>query len=173
MSDTTTITPGFTISGAITPADLQAIADAGFRTVINNRPDGESPGQSTAAELALRARALELDYHFIPATKHDLFCEDVVARTADVLSAADGPVFAHCASGMRSAIIWAAAQSRVRPVEAVLADLENAGLELDFLRDELDQQAAIPLSRSSVDDFLAGSGGKDASPDGASESKAA
>ena len=33
------------VAGQISPADLPAIARAGFKSLICNRPDGESPGQ--------------------------------------------------------------------------------------------------------------------------------
>jgi hypothetical protein len=50
-------------------------------------------------------------------------------------------VLAHCKSGLRSAIVWAAASARSQPVDCVLAALAAAGFELDFLRDDLEQQA--------------------------------
>lgn len=53
----------------------------------------------------------------------------------------EGPILAHCKSGLRCAIVWAAAAARSTPVDDVLATLEQAGQDLDFLRDELDAQA--------------------------------
>ena len=39
------------VAGQIRPDQLPALAAAGVRAVINNRPDGEEPGQPSAAEM--------------------------------------------------------------------------------------------------------------------------
>ncbi|HEX7075926.1 MAG TPA: sulfur transferase domain-containing protein, partial [Hyphomicrobiaceae bacterium] len=80
-------------------------------------------------------------FRHIPAGKQDLFADHVVESMADALNALDGPVLAHCYSGLRSAILWAAASARSQPVDCVLAAVRKAGFDLDFLRDELEAQA--------------------------------
>ena len=54
------------VSPQITPDDVDAAADAGVTTIINNRPDGEEAGQPTSADIAARAVARGIDYHHIP-----------------------------------------------------------------------------------------------------------
>ena len=51
-------------------------------------------------------------------TKADVFTERVVGGVGAALRELPGPVLAHCASGMRSAVAWAAAAARVQPVDA-------------------------------------------------------
>src|SRR5260370_17830917 len=41
---------GFSVGGRLDRSDREALARAGVRTIINNRPDGEDPGQLPAAE---------------------------------------------------------------------------------------------------------------------------
>ena len=41
--DPRTLTPRYTVSPQITPEDIPAIKEAGFTTVICNRPDQEIP----------------------------------------------------------------------------------------------------------------------------------
>lgn len=135
------ITPGFAVAGQLEPEDFARIAELGYRAIINNRPDDEERGQLNAAEGQEAAAAQGLGYVYVPTTKHDIFTEDVVGRMAEAIAAIDGPVLAHCKSGQRSAIVWAAATARNKPVAEVLAALSEAGLELGFLRDELDKQA--------------------------------
>ena len=135
------ITPSFAIAAQLGPEDFARAAEAGFRTIINNRPDGEECNQLSAAEGQALAQSHGLHYEHIPATKHDLLTDPVVGRTGDVVLAGGGPILAHCKSGQRSAVVWAAATARTRPVAEVLAALRNAGLDLAFLRDELDKQA--------------------------------
>ena len=60
---------------------------------------------------------------------------------ADAVASLKGPVLAHCASGLRSAIAWAAASARTQNVDCVLKALEKAGFDLEFLRDDLEGQA--------------------------------
>ncbi len=135
------LTPDFAVAPALDASDFAEAARLGFKTIINNRPDGEQDGQRTAAELSPEARRTGLSYAHVPANKLELFCDEVVGGMINAIRSAEGPILAHCQSGMRSAIVWAAAASRTRPVDDVLEILEKAGYELDFLRDELDQQA--------------------------------
>lgn len=135
------VTDNFAIAAQLAPEDFARAAQAGFRTIINNRPDGEEPAQLTASEGAREARAHGLRYEHIPATKHDLLTDPVVGQMATVVAASQGPVLAHCKSGQRSAVVWAAAAARQLPVAEVLQALKGAGIDGSFLRDELDRQA--------------------------------
>ncbi|MDO9384120.1 MAG: TIGR01244 family sulfur transferase [Hyphomicrobiaceae bacterium] len=141
MSKIIQITPSFAVAGQLEPEDFAHAAALGFRTIINNRPDGEERGQLSAAEGRQAAEDNGLAYVHIPTTKHDIFTDAVVGPMADVVAAQAGPILAHCKSGQRSAIAWAAAAARGQPVAEVLATLEDAGLDFGFLRDDLDKQA--------------------------------
>ncbi|MCR4524507.1 MULTISPECIES: bifunctional sulfur transferase/dioxygenase Blh [Bosea] len=80
---------------------LAALAAAGFATIINNRPDGEEPGQpGNAAEKAVLERP-GLAYHFIPVTGATITEADI-RSFQEAVSGAKGPVYAHCRSGTRS-----------------------------------------------------------------------
>lgn len=135
------ITPGFAVTSALTAEDFAEVARLGFRAVVSNLLDGETPGQLTArAEAGLAWRA-GLRFAHVPAAKHDLFTDPVVEGMADAVRRLEGPVLAHCQSGVRAAIVWAAASARSQPVDCVLERLTAAGFDLDFLRDELESQA--------------------------------
>jgi len=89
-------------AGQIAPTDLPAIAAHGFKTVINNRPDGEGgAAQPTSAELQSAAQAAGLAYYHLPVISGQLTPEQV-AEMAGALSAAATPVFAFCRSGART-----------------------------------------------------------------------
>ena len=105
------LAPGLNIAGRLDRADIDALAQAGVRTIINNRPDGEDPGQLPAAEARRIAEAHGIAYHHIPITAATLSRADVDAFGA-VLRDAPSPVVAHCRSGTRSALLWAL--SRIR-----------------------------------------------------------
>ena len=105
------IAPGFAVAGQLRPGDLPAIAAAGFRTIVNNRPDGEEPGQPTADELRLAAERLGLRYAYIPIVPGRMG-EDHARALAAAIDEAEGPVLAFCRSGARSTRLWEAAQRR-------------------------------------------------------------
>ena len=50
----------------LTVGDVDEAAAAGIRLIVNNRPDGEEPGQPESAEIEAAARAAGLDYRHIP-----------------------------------------------------------------------------------------------------------
>ncbi len=137
----TWITPDFAVTSAPEAADFARLAECGIRSVISNRPDGEEAGQMLAKTEAACAWRAGMNFRHVPAAKHDLFTDQVVEGMADALRGLKGPVVAHCKSGLRSAIIWAAASARSQPVDCVLAALDKAGFELEAIRDDLDSQA--------------------------------
>lgn len=99
------------VAGQIAPEEIAEAARQGFAFVINNRPDGEAPGQPTSAEMKAVAEAAGLGYAAIPIT-HAGFTEAQVVAMGEALGQAKGPVLAFCRSGTRSTLIWALARSR-------------------------------------------------------------
>ena len=105
------LAPELSVAGRLDRAEIDALATAGVRTIINNRPDGEDPGQLSAAEAQRIAEAHGIVYHHIPITAATLSRADVDTFAA-VLRDAPAPVVAHCRSGTRSALLWALARMR-------------------------------------------------------------
>src|SRR5712672_797525 len=99
------LAPGLSAAGKLDPADIEALAAAGVRTIVNNRPDNEDPGQLPAAEARRLAEAHGIAYHHIPFTAATLSRADVDAFAA-AMRDASGPVVAHCRSGTRSTLLW-------------------------------------------------------------------
>jgi uncharacterized protein (TIGR01244 family) len=105
------LAPGLSVAGRLDRADIDALARAGVRTIVNNRPDGEDPGQLPAAEAKQLAAAHGIAYHHIPITAATLTRGDVDAFAATLRDAAQ-PVVAHCRSGTRSTLLWALTRMR-------------------------------------------------------------
>jgi uncharacterized protein (TIGR01244 family) len=86
-------------------------ARAGFRSVINNRPDFEHGlEQPTNASIEAAARAAGLEYRFLPVASGYQSPEDVAAF-ARLLDELPRPVLVFCRSGARSARLFALAQA--------------------------------------------------------------
>ena len=93
------------VSGQISPADLPALAEAGYRVIINNRPDGEALDQPSSAEFAAAAEAAGLEYHYYPLNAFNYPGDDLAAM-ARLFDDGERPVFAFCRSGTRSTNLW-------------------------------------------------------------------
>lgn len=134
MTEFRPVTPDFAVAPQLAPADMALAAAAGYRTIINNRPDGEALDQPSGAEMRAAAKAAGLDYQALPF--QGVPSSAVVAATAALLEAAEGPVLAYCKSGMRSILAWAMAQTAsgaMRP-DDVLALAATAGYDLSGVR---------------------------------------
>ena len=89
-------------AGQIAPTDLPVIAAHGFKTVINNRPDGEGgPAQPTSEQLQAAAQAAGLQYFHLPVVSGQLTPDQAVEMKKH-LASAPSPVFAFCRSGART-----------------------------------------------------------------------
>ena len=60
------LTDTVSVSEQITPQDIEKIAAAGFKVVVNNRPDGESAEQPASEDIARAAEAAGLSYYYLP-----------------------------------------------------------------------------------------------------------
>ncbi|MBL0419025.1 TIGR01244 family phosphatase [Ramlibacter sp. AW1] len=100
------------ITGQLVPQALAAVAAAGFRAVINNRPDHEGgAAQPTSDEIEQAARAAGLDYRWVPVppSGHTLQQAQAMARAVAELPK---PVLAFCRTGRRSAALHRLGQDR-------------------------------------------------------------
>ncbi len=104
------LTPEISVAPQIGPDDCAAVRAAGFTAIINNRPDGEAPGQPSGATIAAACAQAGLAYAAIPIGPAGMGPDDIAAM-ADALAAAPGPVLAYCRSGTRSTHLWALAEA--------------------------------------------------------------
>jgi len=130
------------VTGQIAPNEMVDVAAQGFGAVINNRNDGEQPGQPSSEEECRAAEAAGLIYLHIPMAPQALSPE-VIEAFQNALMAAQGPVLAHCGSGMRSAALWALCQVRYaeRTIDDTLSRTAEAGFNLEGLRPMLQSLA--------------------------------
>lgn len=96
------------VCGQITHGDVSKIAELGFKTIINNRPDREAPRQPRTKTLAVRAEQAGIRYIYLPVISGQLTQKNV-DEFASLLTNVQGPVLAFCRTGTRSANLWAGA----------------------------------------------------------------
>ncbi len=135
------VTPTLSLSPQLTEADVVRAAEEGFRTIIDNRPDGEEPGQPTGTEMGALAARHGLAFEHIPVVAGAIGDGDV-ASMADALERLPGPVLAYCRTGTRSATLWALTQAGKADTGAILRTAAAAGYDLRSLEPRLAARAA-------------------------------
>jgi uncharacterized protein (TIGR01244 family) len=107
--DVQPLSPDVSVAPQLEPEAMAALAEAGFKSVVNNRPDFEGgPDQPTSAAIEAAAKAAGLAYAFLPVAPGYQSPEDV-ARFAELLATLPRPVLAFCRSGTRSGKLFHAA----------------------------------------------------------------
>ena len=127
------------VSPQISPDDIPALKAAGFTTIINNRPDGESPDQPSAAVMQAAAEKAGMAYHYIPLGR-DGVSPEMVEDTKAALEGSSGPVLAYCRSGTRSTTLWALSQAGEMPANEIVQAAAHAGYDMSHLLGHLSQK---------------------------------
>ena len=125
------------VAGQILPAEVAEAAALGVTMIVNNRPDGEEPGQPAGEAIRAAAEAAGLNYRHIPVDGG--FSQGQVEEMAEALEQAEGKVLAFCRSGTRSTYLWALARaSQGVDGNTLFAQAAAAGYDLSPLRQYLE-----------------------------------
>lgn len=125
-----------------TPDQIAILAKAGFRSLINNQPDGEVDRFPADAALAATAAKAGLKHAYAPLSSRTPEWEEL-AGYGEALKAMPAPVYAFCYSGARSAAGAALLMAASQPVEDILSRFEGTGYDLAGLRPWLEDARAI------------------------------
>ena len=93
------IADGFSVTGQITTDDVKTIADAGYKTLISNRPDSED-GSLPHDNIRKAAERAGLNFVYIPVVSGAITADNV-RDMKSALDQAQAPVLAYCRSGGR------------------------------------------------------------------------
>ena len=97
--------------------------------LVNNRPDGEEPGQPQASEIEAAAAAAGIAYRFVPIIR-GIGPADVEEMQKALREASDGKLLAFCRSGTRSAFaVSLAHREEGASREEIEARLTEAGFD--------------------------------------------
>ena len=103
------LSPDVCVAGQLDAAAMDWAAKAGFRSVINNRPDFEGgPDQPTSSTIEAAAQRAGLRYAHLPVAP-SLQTPEEIARFAALLAELPKPILAFCRSGARSGKLFRAA----------------------------------------------------------------
>ncbi|MCG8690586.1 MAG: bifunctional protein tyrosine phosphatase family protein/NAD(P)/FAD-dependent oxidoreductase, partial [Minwuiales bacterium] len=117
------------VAPQIAAADMAALAQAGFKTIICNRPDGEGNDQPLFHEIEEAAKQAGITAHYLPVESGKVSDEDAenFGRTLD---AAPKPALAYCRSGTRSITLWSLSRAGRIPLPEILEKAKSAGYDM-------------------------------------------
>jgi uncharacterized protein (TIGR01244 family) len=133
MADIRSVTDGFAVAPQIDESDLQAIADAGFKTILANRPDGEG-GIEQPRMGAIRTKAESLGLTFVAIPFSGAPTPDILERFNSALAEAPTPILAYCRTGTRSITAWALTHAGQGSGDDIVDAAAGAGYDLSALR---------------------------------------
>ena len=134
------LSPDYSVAPQIVIEDVATIVNAGFKSVICNRPDQENPVpcQIEAIKAVALAAGLEFAENVFDS---DSFGSEKVKRQTELLKQMPSPVLAYCASGNRCSVIWAFSLAGTLEIDAILEATTHAGYKLSHLRPQLEHLA--------------------------------
>jgi uncharacterized protein (TIGR01244 family) len=99
------------VAPQLDPDAMAWAAQAGFKSVVNNRPDFEGgPDQPTSAAIEAAAKTAGLRYVHLP-VQPAVQTPEEVARFAALLNELPKPLLAFCRTGTRSTKLFNAART--------------------------------------------------------------
>lgn len=146
------VSDSFSVSTQITAADIPMLAEAGVKSLICNRPDGEGNDQPTITEIRTAAEAAGLSVAYIPIVSGAFTANDI-EDFSTALDKMESPVHAFCRTGTRSITLWSLCQ-RAQGVSdtELLARAKDCGYDLS------NALGSVPVAASKV---TGNSGSKD------------
>ncbi len=135
------ITPRYFVSPQISVEDIPTLIEAGFTSILCNRPDQEIPPSHQADVMKDAAEAAGLTFVVNPLT-HDSMTPDRLKLQRDTLESATGKVLAYCASGTRSTVAWVLGHADSQTADSLLNAAAQGGYQLEALRPHIEHIAS-------------------------------
>ena len=144
------LTGDVSVSGQITVADVKALRDKGFRTIVNMRPDSEAPEHAKYPEMQGAAQAAGLGYSYIPLKKGAPMPATAPEALGSVLTRLPKPVLLFEETPERPAKVWAlaeASRSGGLDAAAITQAVKAAGFSADDIAPQIAKRIAARPKR--------------------------
>ena len=117
------------VCGQVAPHEVAGLAERGVTVLVNNRPDGEEPGQPLAGDIEEAAAAAGIGYRFVPILR-GIGPADIEEMQKALRATEEGKLLAFCRSGTRSALaVSLAKREEGASSEEVIQQLNQAGFD--------------------------------------------
>jgi sulfide:quinone oxidoreductase len=154
------LTAEMSVSPQVTASDLPAIQTAGFRSIICNRPDGESSDLPTFSEIEAAARTHGIEACYLPIEVG--WVDDAAqAQFGELMRTIDKPVLAYCRTGIRATRLWTLLEASTQsPAEIPAAPHDGADDELNEFDYGIGNGSKVPIevAEASHDIVIVGAG---------------
>ena len=130
------LTADLSVSPQITPEEVAKLAAAGYRSIISNRPDGESPDQPAWLTIKAAAAGQGMEALHIPVVASQISDADVESFR-EALKLLPKPVAAFCRTGTRAALLWALANEAKLSLDERMRIAGDQGYDLSPFRPRL------------------------------------
>jgi sulfide:quinone oxidoreductase len=133
------------VASQLVEADFAEVSARGFRSVVNNRPDGEAPDQLPNEQAEAAALRHGLEFRFLPVKCVNVTNDDVVTAFAELMDDLPGPILFYCRTGTRCTTLWTQVAAVRLGVARALEIASKAGYDLEILREELMDRSSQPV----------------------------
>ena len=123
-------------------ADVAELADRGYRSIISNRPNGESPDQPHWNDIKAAATARGMEAVHIPVVASAIDEADV-RNFVQALERLPKPIAAFCRTGTRSTLLWAFANQASLTVGERIEIAAKWGYDLEPFRHSLSDPSRL------------------------------
>lgn len=134
------LTAHLSLTPQITPDEIAELAKAGYRSIISNRPDGESPDQPDWSTIKAAANQHGMEACHIPVVASQISAADI-QRFRKTLRLLPKPIVAFCRTGTRAVLLWALTNEGNLDVDERIRIAAAAGYDLRPFRQRLESQA--------------------------------
>jgi uncharacterized protein (TIGR01244 family) len=132
-----------------TAAEVEILAKAGFRSLLNTQPDQEVTRLISSADAATLAQAAGMAYRYLPIASRRP--DDAsLAAFADAIANMPRPIYACCYSGARTAAAWALAAGPYQEPDQIIDACSKAGFDIGFLRPRLTELSQKPITPAPI-----------------------
>jgi uncharacterized protein (TIGR01244 family) len=138
--DIKVLEPGFSISHAIFPEDLDEVKALGFRSIICHRQPGEAEDHLNDSQLRQAAEAAGIAWVEIPVTP-GVYTTEAIEAFGVAIETLPTPILGFCASGRRAVSLWVHNQMQQAnyDIERLLQAAHAAGHDLHSQKDSFTQ----------------------------------
>ena len=135
------LTPNVSALAQPTVEEIGDLADRGYRSIISNRPDGETPDQPKWNDLKAAALARGMEAVHIPVVASQIDAADIRAFR-EALERLPKPIAAFCRTGTRSTLLWALANEASLTADERITIAAKEDYDLEPFRTLLSQEAS-------------------------------
>jgi sulfide:quinone oxidoreductase len=126
------LTDSITVSPQILPSDVPRLAAMGFKSIINNRPDGEETGQPLNSEIERLAKEQGFAYFHLPVISGNI-TQEQSKQFAQFFDHAPKPIFAFCRTGTRCSALWSMSTDELSSIDQRIAQAAEMGFDLSWV----------------------------------------